>query len=319
MLDVYITVDVEVWCEDWGRIDAQFPAAFERYIYGRSASGDCGLPFQLGLLDQHGLRACFFVEPLFSLRFGARWLKEIVSLIQGAGQEVQLHLHPEWVDEIEPPPVSSSAGKRPLLREYSLDDQTHLIALGKRLLQDAGVERVTAFRAGSFGLNADTLAALARNGIAIDASYNATLYGPDSGVATGTLLGSPVEIGGVLELPMSVYRDGLGRLRHLQLGSCSWREFECLLWQAEEGNAGSLVILSHNFELLNQARSAPDPVVVQRMRSLCDFLGRHPDRFATPRLGAGGFSRPAAEPCLATARWPTLRRMAEQLGRRRFG
>ncbi|MFY7913428.1 MAG: hypothetical protein ACOVPA_02020, partial [Rubrivivax sp.] len=174
MLDVYITVDVEVWCEDWNRIDEQFPEAFHRYVYGPTPQGEFGLPFQLRLLNEYGLRACFFVEPLFSLRFGAQWLKKIVDLIQGAGQEVQLHLHPEWVDEITPPPVSTDGGKRPLLKQYPLADQITLIGLGKRLLEEAGVAQVSAFRAGSFGFNANTLRAVACNGMSIDASYNAT-------------------------------------------------------------------------------------------------------------------------------------------------
>ena len=34
MLDVFLTVDVEVWCDGWDNIDAKFPDAFKRYIYG---------------------------------------------------------------------------------------------------------------------------------------------------------------------------------------------------------------------------------------------------------------------------------------------
>ncbi len=319
MLDVYITVDVEIWCDDWSRIDEQFPEAFRRYVYGPTPKGEYGLPFQLRLLKEHGLRACFFVEPLFSLRFGAHWLREIVDLIQSAGQEVQLHLHPEWVDEISPPPVPIADGKRPLLRQYPLADQITLIGLGKRLLEEAGVAQVKAFRAGSFGLDANTLEALSCNGLFIDASYNATMYGAESGIAKGTNLCAPVVIGGLLELPMTIYRDGMGGQRHLQLGSSSWPEIERLLWQAAESDAGSLMMLSHNFELLNQARNAPDRVVVGRMERLISFLARHRDQFSTPRLCEAPAAPVAKAVQLAVPRWLTLRRAAEQFGRRRFG
>lgn len=320
MTHVYLTVDVEVWCEDWLQLDAQFPAAFERYVYGRTARGDYGLPYQLRLLNEHGLKACFFVEPLFSLCFGESYLREIVALIQNAGQEVQLHLHPEWVDEIEPSPLPVAGAKRPLLRQFTLDEQLRLIALGKRLLEQAGVPRVEAFRAGSFGFNADTLTALKANGIAIDASYNATMFGTDSGVGVGQTLLGPTSVDGVLELPMAVYRDGLGRLRHVQLGATSWPEMERLLWQAAEQAWPALVILSHNFELMNQAKNAPDPVVLDRMQRLCAFLETHRDRFDTPRLGE------AVTPCQPISLQPlsasvldSLGRIAEQAGRRRFG
>ena len=319
MTALYLTVDVEVWCEDWDRLDEQFPEAFRRYVYGPTPQGDFGLPYQLALLKQHGLRACFFVEPLFSLRFGKQWLREIVSLILEDGQEVQLHLHPEWVDEIDPPPVPIDAGKRPLMRQYSLSDQTRLIALGKHLLEEAGVERVSAFRAGSFGFNSDTLIALRRNGITIDASYNATMYGPDSGVGSGGFGAVPFDVDGVLEVPMSVYRDGIGGRRHVQLGASTWPELERLLWQAAEAEAGALTILTHNFELLNQARNAPDPVVIKRMVRLCEFLAAHRDRFATPLLAHASLEQWGAESSLAVSPWMGLRRAAEQFSRRRYG
>jgi len=69
-LNVYITVDTETWCGGWNNIDAKFPQAFKNYIYGKTNKGDYGLLFQLNLLKKHGLKAVFFVEPLFSMRFG---------------------------------------------------------------------------------------------------------------------------------------------------------------------------------------------------------------------------------------------------------
>ena len=70
MMDVFLTVDVEVWCDGWDDIDAKFPDAFQRYIYGPTSRGDYGLPYQLRQLQDHGLTGVFFVEPLFSTRFG---------------------------------------------------------------------------------------------------------------------------------------------------------------------------------------------------------------------------------------------------------
>ena len=82
MLDVFITVDVEIWCDGWHDLDARFSGAFERYVHGPTASGPYGLPHLLTVLGDHGLAGNFFVEPLFSARFGAQPLAEIVGLIQ---------------------------------------------------------------------------------------------------------------------------------------------------------------------------------------------------------------------------------------------
>src|SRR3546814_6004994 len=44
----------------------------------------------------HGLKAVFFVEPMPALVCGVDWLKPLVATILARGQEVQLHLHPNW-------------------------------------------------------------------------------------------------------------------------------------------------------------------------------------------------------------------------------
>ena len=87
---VLFTVDVEIWCDDWSEIDAQFPRAYRQYIYGRTPRGDFGLPFKLQVLNVHGLAGVFFTEPLFAAHFGTPPLQEIIELIQSANQEVQL-------------------------------------------------------------------------------------------------------------------------------------------------------------------------------------------------------------------------------------
>ena len=99
---VHLSFDVEVWCNDWTRLDEVFPVQFERYIYARTKHGEYALPATLDILRRHGLTGVFFVEPLFSARFGAAHLEVVVGLIRAGNHEVQLHIHPEWVDEIEP-------------------------------------------------------------------------------------------------------------------------------------------------------------------------------------------------------------------------
>src|SRR3990172_9913132 len=95
----------------------------------------------------------------------------------------------------------------------------------------------------------------------------------------GTVACEPFEWHHVHEYPMTVFQDGTGSLRHTQLGACSYRELDGLLWQALEGGRKAFVILSHNFELLNQAMNRPDNVVVDRFRKLCRLFDRHRDCF----------------------------------------
>ena len=317
MLDVFFTVDVEVWCNGWTDLDERFPSAFRRYIYGPTSRGDFGLPYQLDVLSDHGLQGVFFVEPLFSTRFGDQPLAEIVAMLRERGQEVQLHLHTEWVDEAREALLEAPRTKRQHLRYFSLAEQTILIGAGTRLLGRAGASDLNAFRAGSFAFNSDTLPALAANGILFDSSYNASVFGPDSGVMPGVTVVEPIECAGVFEYPMSVFADGTGALRHTQLTACSYREFEALLWQALESGRNAFVILSHNFELLNQAMDRPDDVVVTRFHKLCAFLDRNRDSFRVRGFaGLTPQSTPTQPAPLASPLWRTGARVLEQAYRR---
>ena len=106
-----------------------------------------------------------------------------------------------------------------------------MIAAGASLLEKAGATEINAFRAGNFGFNRDTLRALATNGIDFDSSYNATMFGPASGVGSNMVVVEPIECEGVFEYPMTVFKDGVGSLRHVQLTACSYGEIERLLWR----------------------------------------------------------------------------------------
>lgn len=320
MLNVFFTVDVEVWCKGWNDLDAQFPQAFQSYIYGTTAKGQFGLPFQMNLLSEHGLRGVFFIEPLFSLRFGQTALDEIVGLVRDKGHEVQLHLHTEWADESRDPFWPGEQAKRQHLRYFSQEEQMTLIGKGMELMHLAGAVDINAFRAGNFGFNRDTLLALAQLGIAFDSSYNASMFGPDSGVMPGIQILEPVTTNGVHEYPMTVYQDGTPKLRHTQLTACTFAELEGLLWQALEQERQSFVILSHGAELLNREKTRPDPVVVDRLRKLCAFLGRNSDSFNVRGFQGLAPTSVAKQPApLKSPRYRTALRLVSQASRRRFG
>lgn len=319
MLDVFFTVDVELWCDGWNDLDNKFADAYRKYIYGTTAKGQFGLPYQLKLLNDHGLLGVFFVEPLFATRFGIEPLHELVGLIEQAKQETQMHLHTEWVDESDPPILTNSTHKRQHLFHFTVQEQTELLSIGLELLRQSGAGSINAFRAGNFGFNRDTLRALAANRIAFDCSYNQLMHGPQSGVSPNQALCEPIECEGVFEYPMTYFTDGMGRLRHVQLGACSFAEIERLLWQALEQERQSFVILFHNFELLNRSLSQPDPIVIKRFQQLCQFLDRNRDQFQTR-----GFRTLQAKPTagqatpLNTSPWQTGRRIYEQLIRRTY-
>ncbi len=283
-MKVHLTFDIEVWCNDWKRLDERFPAAFERYVFGRSPCGDYALPKTLEMLDRHGLSAVFFVEPLFAARFGLEHLATIVALIRDAGQDVQLHLHPEWVDELPEPPIEDHRTKRQHLCFYTPDEQRALIGFGARLLERAGAPRPSAFRAGSFACNRATFAALRDNDILIDSSLNECqdVSGADLRAERAHAVTGLIE--GVHSVPVSVFVDGLGRRRSAQVNGSGYSELVGAMDAAERAGDAEFVIVSHNFEMLKPGSSEPDPVVVRRFESLCGHLSEHRNRLPTCRF-----------------------------------
>jgi hypothetical protein len=320
MMNVFLTFDIEIWCDGWDDLDNAFPGSFDRYIYGRSARGDYALPKTLEILNKNGLRGVFFVEPLFATRFGQQHLDAIVKLIRDAGQEIQLHLHPEWTDEALTPIIDNCQTKRQHLSYYTLDEQSALIACGRQMLEAAGSGPIQAFRSGSFAVNRDTFKALQHNAILLDTSLNLcnAVSAPDMRADHSFLV--PFLTQGVSTFPVTVFKDGFSKDRPAQVGACSFGEMRDALLSAYRGNVSNFVIVSHNFEMLKPGSAAPDWIVVKRFERLCAFLGQNQGIFVVRgfqddlKLKSPGRLAPGLQP---RASWlSTAQRYAEQIWRR---
>lgn len=320
-MKIYLTFDVEIWCDGWDDLDGRFPSSFHRYVYGRSPKGDYALPKTLEILDRFGLKGVFFVEPLFAARFGVEHLATIVELIRSGNHDIQLHLHPEWADEIRPLPFAGASHKRQHMSYYTCDEQMALLTLGCDLLSQTGCNKITAFRAGSFACNHDTYRALHNMGIGIDSSLHAVLPFSGNDLREQLDFFHPLEFEQVRILPMTVFRDGIGRLRPAQIGACSFAELRDAINTAADNKMEHFVVLSHNFEMLKQGRSEPDSLVVARFECLCSFLAEQRGRVDVSTLSHLPLTIGVPpHPPLARAGLPaTLRRHGEQAIRRVFG
>ena len=318
-MNVFLTFDIEVWCNGWDDLDRAFPGSFARYVYGRSRHGDYALPQTLAILNRYGLKGVFFVEPLFATRFGNEHLEIIVRLIREAGHEIQLHLHPEWTDEAREPIIENCATKRQHLSYYTLEEQTALIAHGKKMLEAAGSGPICAFRAGSFAANRDTFEALRRNGIWLDTSLNRcyAVSGPD--LRQEHAFNSAFLVRGVSTYPVTVFKDGFGNDRPAQVNGCSFSEMRDALLSGQRAGLGNFVVVSHNFEMLKPGSCAPEWIVVHRFERLCAFLAQRPEQFKVRGFGddlrlESGKQQATPEPL---AGWfSTSRRYIEQIQRR---
>ncbi len=315
---VFLTFDIEVWCGSWNNIDDVLPNAFHRYIYGGAKSGNHALPKILETLGRYNLQGVFLVEPLFSTRAGLRYLTDVIRLLIDARQEIQMHMHPAWIDEARPPIMKSALTKRGSMSSYSLDEQTELISIGVDLLQQAGAPRPVAFRAGSFAANRNTLRALAANNMTYDLSSNACFPGSMPDIhANNSEMNDVSYLEGIYEYPMSVFVDGLGSLRHAQVGACASNELIQAMEDAHAIGRQDFVILSHNFEALKINTGELDTIVARRFETLCRYLSTHTIEMPTSGFGELSPHLPETETRLPkVSMMATVQRYGEQLLRR---
>ncbi len=305
---VFLTVDTEfAWRHHAAGLDGDA-------IYARSIEpAGVGLGYQLAALSRLELKACFFVDPMPAMTFGLDPIRRMIGTIMDAGQEVQLHLHPNWT--AAKPGDRGAAHARFELFEYDLPAQIDLLAGARDLLVAAGAPAPIAFRAGSYAANDDTLAALAQLGFRYDSSHNGAE--PHSRIGLPARQIAPVERpedGGVIEVPVTVIEESRGRLRTFQLCALSAGESYDALEHAAVANHACVTIVSHGFELANRSGTRRNAVHVRRFEALCAILAEMRDVLPTthfadrPALVLGGADAPLS-PDPLRKRW----RQAEQL------
>jgi peptidoglycan/xylan/chitin deacetylase (PgdA/CDA1 family) len=332
MVNVLITIDTEVWPDAPGWPHAPLPPGYdarrdvERYLRGGSGAQARGVPYQLAVFARTGLKATYFVDPMFSFALGIEPLRELVAKIAGSGQEIGLHLHPEWLTDRHCADLPPFRG--PLLHAYSDGDQRLLIRAALERLAEAGSPPVTAFRAGSWGANLATLGALRDNGIRCDSSLNARFDAsfPDLEPATRAGATQPFLLGSIAEYPVTNFcdRPPSGR-RPLHVCAASLAEFRMVLDHAFVHRWEAVVIVLHSFEFVRVDRTrtsgavAAQRLLARRFEGLCAYLDRNRSRFATCHfsdLAQRPADRPVHPPLPRSSRSRTAMRHLEQLASR---
>jgi peptidoglycan/xylan/chitin deacetylase (PgdA/CDA1 family) len=301
---VLLTVDTEL---TWGHHARG--ASWQENLARSFDPAGVGVPYQLETLRAHGLKACFFVDPMPALVYGIEPIRRMVEPILAAAQEVQLHLHPAWLSVAD-----GRAGERFELTCFDEAAQRDLIAKARDLLIEAGAPPPIAFRAGSYAADAATIAALRSLGIRYDSSHNGSHHPDPSALPLPPGQIAPVDLGGVVEIPVTQIESAAGKLRHLQLCAVSTAEMRAALLHAGRSAHPVATIVSHSFELATRDGLRANSIVVGRFEALCRFLSEHEQslptaHFATlPHVPLGGAAHP-----LPARRLRTAQRMVQQL------
>lgn len=301
---VLLTIDTELSWRHYAR-----GAGWRENLELSYGAAGAGVPYQLEQLARHGLKACFFVDPMPAMLYGLAPVEHMVAPILAAGQEVQLHLHPCWHE------IASGRGPEEArfeLNQYSPTEQRELIETARDLLIAAGAPAPAAFRAGSYAADRHTLAALAALNIRYDSSHNGAER-PTSALPFAAELLDPVRHGRVIEIPVSQIGKADGGLRPLQVCALSSGEMHAALCHAGEHGHRTATIVCHSFELATRDGKRVNKLIRGRFDRLCDFLESQSERLPTARFDElDRITGPRNAQPLPARPLRTAHRMAEQ-------
>jgi hypothetical protein len=273
---VYLTIDTEYAAHLPGANGTPGTRAenYARSILCQTPAGAVGIFHQMDVMDAHGIKGIFFVDPMPALLWGVAAIEDVVGPIVARGHDIQLHCHSEWLAHVPGNGLSAHTGRN--LKDFGFEDQCRILEYARDTLIAAGAPSPVAFRAGNYGADDDTLRALATLGIGYDSSHCPALAGADCGISLGGNDRRPCMRENVLEVPVDCIETFGGRLRHGQLTALSLRELVAELRHARDSRVAEVVLVSHSFELLSRDRRKINRIVERRFRKLCAAIGTMP-------------------------------------------
>jgi len=291
LLQVLLTIDTEFWpsgAHPWPAHPLARPLTtiqddYAQDILGQTATGDYGLPYLLDSLTCHQLNAVFFVESLHASALGGQLLERTVRTIHAAEQDIQLHVHTEWLTEMMS--IDLPSPYRQNLGDFKLADQTTIVRQALRNLRAAGGQNVVALRAGNMGGSAETVYAAKAAGLLWDMSFDLA-----RGRAVHHMIQDLAKRDDVASacpsIPLPCVEDYPGHFRSMQLTALSFAELRHAMFCAEREGWPVFVIMLHSFELIKRdstrsSRTRTHKINIRRWKLLCELLNRRRDIFRT--------------------------------------
>ena len=285
-IDICITIDTEFSLGGMFQEPGAEPIADER-VFCNVDGEERGLGFLLDTFAKHGTKATFFIEALHPLYFGLEPMGRAMDRILGAGQDVQLHLHPLWMGFHDP---NWRLRKAAAPMNDDLDGRTQadieeMITLGMKSFKDWGAPTPLAMRASQLRVDRTVYRAMANKGLKLASNVGLGIFEPHEEALR--LTGGRALIEGVLELPVLTYRQftlgALKRQRLFAITATSATEASSLLEQAWKAQISPIVIMTHPFEFVRffdgKVEASPNRINASRLEAICQKVSGDPSRF----------------------------------------
>ncbi len=284
-INIFITIDTEHSIGGAFKNPKAAPVGNDRRIFGTVGNRSFGIPLIMDIADFYGLKTVFFVEALNKYYFGKKETAEICAYILKRNHDIQLHIHPNYLNFTCKDPGKLKYSD--FMADYSFERQTELLQEGKELLAEYGVNSLTAFRAGCYGADLNTLKALKKTGFLIDSSFarsycEKTCFIPESAINDIT------EIQDVFEFPITSFIENSHirstRFMPMDINGVSFREMRYVLERSTALGPCNIVIILHSFSFIKaydvQYRKVkPRKTIIRRFKKLCRFLAENNNRF----------------------------------------
>ena len=278
-INVFITIDTEHSIGGAFSKPSLKPVGNEKRIYGKIGNKYYGIPLIMDIADEYGIPLTFFVEVFNKYYFGEGETREVCEYILKRGHDVQLHLHPCWLNFKEPDP--GKLRYKDNMSGYSLQEQVEMIAEGKDLIKKYTGKSPIAFRAGNYGADLNTLLALKSNNLMIDSSYNAAFP-----LQSKRLYEQPINdaqiIEAIWEYPITCFKENLPfisrGLKPLDFNAASYLEMKSTLNHVIcRKFIKNMTFILHSFSFLRKEDSHYKNCqirnnVVKRFENVCRYL-----------------------------------------------
>lgn len=228
----------------------------KRLIWGEHERGTAGVREMCAAADEVGGKLVFFVDACGAYA-QLDEVAKVVRWLDGAGHDVQLHAHPEYLPEFFWKEHGLTYRPR-FFNQYDAEKAAFTINHFGKFISGLTGKPLRAFRAGSFRWNADTIRALAEAGIPLSFNNSMNAY-----LAAQCTYSEPTSVpfrwsNGVIEVPATerwfnppFLKAWWGRAQFPvgddRLGSPPWR----VMWPYTLGRDSSfMVLLLHSWSLL---------------------------------------------------------------------
>jgi len=284
---VFITFDVECSMGGAWQNPNLKPIPPRLGMMGEYGEKSYGLPMICDILERHGVKATFFLEP-FNNELGYPGETEpVCRFLVESGQDVQLHIHPNHVH------YGLQREGKPYDRT---DDMADLSPARQREMIEAGVQRIEnwtgiqpiAFRAGNMGASKTTLEALSQVGVWMDSSYTFPYAGGQCKFPAEEPYNGSKWYGDVLEVSLSGFQQlrvpkFLPAAQPLDLMGASFGECRDAARMICDAGADAVAIL-HSFSLfrwrdVQYNGGRPNHIVKRRFEKFCKWLAENRNQY----------------------------------------